>query len=133
MADATTIIIAFVGLALTMLIAYVSYTIYGIYKNSVKGWLSITAAMFFLMAARIFSVLSELDPQSPQNSLWMLLGQASNFVVYTFLLFGLWQMKKALEENEKVERETMARMHEFEIKHRKNEELRQKLAKGKKR
>ena len=130
MIDEATLALTFLALVLSLLITYLAYSIYGIYKNTVKGWLPITAALFVLLMARFFFLLSVLDPQAEQYALLSFITQLLTVIVYLMLFYGLWQMKSALEENERVERETMARVHEFEIKHRRHEDLRMRSIRG---
>lgn len=133
MADTATIFFAGLAVAISLVTLYIAYSIYGVYKSTVRGWLPITIAVFLMAILRVFSFLSEMDQADFSYLTSRLIVQFLSAAITVLFAYGFWQMKKGLDENERVERETMARMHEFEIKHRRHEEIRQKKEKAKKR
>jgi len=124
MADATTLFFAGATLLVSIMAALIVFSIYGVYRGIMKGWLPIVAAVAFMIMVRAVSFLAEIDWLSPSYPYYRLAVQVLSFCISIFFLYGFWQMKHAMDENDRVERETMARMHEFEIKHKKHEDLR---------
>ena len=129
MADATTIFFAGATLLVSIAAAAIVFHIYGVYRGIMKGWLAIAAAVVFMVLVRMVSFLAEIDWFSPSYSAYRLAVQALSLCISLFFLYGFWQMKRAMDESERVERETMHRMHEFEAKHRHREEMRAKAKK----
>ena len=133
MADTIIIFLAAATLLFSVATAFMVFRIYGLYRGIMNGWLSIVAAVAFMVMVRAVSFLGEMDWLSPSYSMYRSAVQILSFCISLFFLYGFWQMKCAMDENERVERETMARIHEFEIKHHHHEQMRQKIAMKKKR
>ena len=131
MADATTLFFAGATLMVSLAAALTVFRIYGVYRGIMNGWLPIVAAVAFMALVRAVSFLAEIDWLSPSYSYYRLAVQVLSFCISIFFLYGFWQMKRAMDESEMVERETMARMHEFEAKHSRREEARLKKMKKK--
>lgn len=131
MADTTTLFFAGATLLVSIVAALVVFSIYGMYRGIMKGWLPIVGAVIFMVLVRIVSFLSEINVLSPSYPTYRLAVQALSFCISALFLYGFWQMKNAMDESERVERQTMQKIHEFEIKHRKHEELRAKAKKKK--
>lgn len=109
-----TIVLGVISLVLSIFIALISYSLCGIYKNIVRGWCYITASFLVLVGIRIFSLLSDLYPSSSYYSLVRLLVQVFSVVFYALLFWGLLNMKTSLEQNRKIEEETMREIEAFE-------------------
>ena len=124
MADSLMIATSVIGLVLTVVAGYYSFYIYRIYRNLTMGWRAITVGIAISAASQMVMIAANSGLASGENGQLWLIGMAGFALSAAVYLYGFWQMKGEIEENERVERETMKRIHEFEIKHRRHEELR---------
>lgn len=105
------------SLALSVAVAYLSFYIYRHYAQHVpSGWRYITFALVLLAINRLATLLVNLGSLPELSGALELSSQLIFFLAGLVGLFGFWKIRRTFEEYERVDKETMVHIRNFESK-----------------